>query len=565
MQQLAADAERILGELPPPMYDRKRVRWLVSIDANGGFLGIVPLGADVDGGHRGLFMEVPFMKRTSGVRPILLADTPAYTFGPPSSDVRAEAKHIAYVGLLRECAETTGSPAVSAVVHYLETAAVQDVLPEGVGEGDLITFDVAGSRPIEDETVKAFWARHASSPGGDPPTQRICTVCGSSTSIVEMPPVPVKGVPGSQPEMSLTGVNLVAAESYGLVRAGNSSICHVCGERTGKALNALLLDQSHHIRVGPVAYVFWARTDLSFDIATLLQSPREEDVKALLESAKSGRVSADVQHDGFYAAALSANGGRVVVRKWISATVQNAASSLARWFSLTDILDTWGDGGRPMSIKALAASMYLKPEDITARVSSALMAAALDGGALPFDFLRCVLVRCRVPHQRGGHVTHAQAALIKAVLMSRIPGREEHMSTLETQEESPAYLCGRLFAVIESVQYAALGRVNATVADRFFGSASTAPAMVFGKLLTDAQPHLAKLRKTREGAHAALQNRLEELATRIGPSFPKTLSVEEQGRFMLGYYHQRATDRAGSKAARERMNEVLESEKEETK
>ncbi|MBF4510320.1 MAG: type I-C CRISPR-associated protein Cas8c/Csd1 [Aeromicrobium sp.] len=565
MHQLAADAERILGELPPPMYDCKRVRWLVSLDVNGCLQGIVPLGMDEKGKHRGLLMEVPFVKRTSGIRPILLADTPAYTYGPPSSDKRAEAKHEAYLGLMRECAAATGNAEMSAVLNYLCSVGEEEGLPVSAGTGDIVTFEVAGARPIEDSAVKKFWRTKAGDSAGDSPTSRSCIICGSEAPIPEMPPVPVKGVPGSQSEMSLTGVNFVTGESYGLVRAENASICHICGERAGKTLNFLLRDSAHHVRVGPVAYVFWTKEDSPFDIATLMSAPREGDVRALLESAKAGRKSAEVQHDGFFAAALSANGGRVVVRKWISTTVPQVAANLARWFRLTGIVRPWGEDSAPLSTKGLAASIFLKPEDVTARVSTALMSAALDGGDPPFDLLRAALARCRVSTQRGGRVTHPQAALIKAVLVRRCNEQEEYMTTLECQEESPAYLCGRLFAVIESVQYAALGRVNATVADKFFSAASTAPATVFGKLLSDAQPHLAKLRKTREGAHVALQTRLEEIATRIGPSFPRILSIEEQGRFMLGYYHQRATDRADSRVARERKNGASDSEKEESK
>jgi CRISPR-associated protein Csd1 len=104
--------------------------------------------------------------------------------------------------------------------------------------------------------------------------------------------------------------------------------------------------------------------------------------------------------------------------------------------------------------------------------------------------------------------------------------------------------------VLEQIQQAALGRnVNTTIVDRFYGTASTAPASVFGTLLGGAQPHLSKLRRSqREGTANALQSRLEEVLARIS-NFPRTLKLQEQALFALGYYHQRAHDRAQARAA----------------
>lgn len=127
----------------------------------------------------------------------------------------------------------------------------------------------------------------------------------------------------------------------------------------------------------------------------------------------------------------------------------------------------------------------------------------------------------------------------------------QELAQLDPQNREPAYLCGRLLAVLEATQRAALGDVNATIVDRYFGTASSAPAAVFGRLIRGAQPHLSKLRRDRPGTHAALQQRLEEAQAGL-TSFPPTLTLMQQGLFALGYYHQRAADRAGMVAARAR-------------
>ncbi len=127
------------------------------------------------------------------------------------------------------------------------------------------------------------------------------------------------------------------------------------------------------------------------------------------------------------------------------------------------------------------------------------------------------------------------------------------------REDREAYACGRLLAELESIQRAALGRINATITDRYYGSASSTPASVFGMLVGDAQSHLSKLRKTKPGVHSAVQERLEEIMSNLG-GYPKTLTMERQGLFALGYYHQRAQNRAGIKAASDKKNENLDGE-----
>ena len=125
------------------------------------------------------------------------------------------------------------------------------------------------------------------------------------------------------------------------------------------------------------------------------------------------------------------------------------------------------------------------------------------------------------------------------------------MVQLDPTNANPAYLCGRLLAVLEGIQRAAIPGAKATIVDRFFGTASSAPASVFGRLMRGAQPHLSKLERDNPNAYRALQRRMEEVTTGLD-SFPRTLTLEEQGLFSLGYYHQRAHDRAEAKAASER-------------
>lgn len=112
--------------------------------------------------------------------------------------------------------------------------------------------------------------------------------------------------------------------------------------------------------------------------------------------------------------------------------------------------------------------------------------------------------------------------------------------SLNPEEANPAYRLGRLFAVYERIQRAALGGVNATIKDRFFGAASATPASVFPVLVRNSEHHLSTIRKTGKGGLATwFEREIDAILDGLGTTFPRQLRLEEQGRFALGYHHQR--------------------------
>ncbi len=117
------------------------------------------------------------------------------------------------------------------------------------------------------------------------------------------------------------------------------------------------------------------------------------------------------------------------------------------------------------------------------------------------------------------------------------------MTSLDSAETNKAYLCGRLLAQLERIQRNAQRNIKSTLTDRYYGAASTRPATVFGILISDANKgHLPKIRKLNEKTYNALQNRLGDILDPLDGEFPTTLTLEEQGRFALGYYFQRANN-----------------------
>ncbi len=209
------------------------------------------------------------------------------------------------------------------------------------------------------------------------------------------------------------------------------------------------------------------------------------------------------------------------------------------------IVGSYGEEGEPYGLYALALCTVREARELAPPTPRSLLRTAVMGTPAPMDLLYQAVRRNRA--EQG--ITRPRAALIKLVLLSQhLHHEEDVMVQLDLEKPNPAYRCGRLLAVLEETQRLAVPGAKATIVDRFFGTASSAPASVFGRLLRGAQPHLAKLERDHPGAYVALQRRLEEIQSGIS-SFPRTLTLEEQGLFALGYYHQRAYDRAQAREA----------------
>jgi CRISPR-associated protein Csd1 len=356
--------------------------------------------------------------------------------------------------------------------------------------------------------------------------------------------------------MALVSTNAVAFESYGLNDISGAPICLDCGERFSKAANELIAGEDTHITIGPLVYIFWTREELDFGFGRMLSRPTAEDVRALFAAAwKADRAAAEeAEANRFYAAALSASGARVVVRDWLDTTVARARRNLVRYFALQELVKADGGESEPIGLYALAASTVRDVnKDLSARVPQAVLRVALTGGALPDWLLYQAVNRNRAERK----VTRPRAALIKLTLLSQEgegPTEERRMARVDLTNRTPAYLCGRLLAVMEAVQKAANRGIKATLTDRYFGTASSAPASVMGVLYRNhCRPHLSKLRKERPGVYNALDRRLQEVMQHLD-TFPNTLTLKEQALFSLGYYHQRARDRAEA-TERKRLKE----------
>ena len=530
----------------PALYAEKPVRYIINLNADGKYLGVLDTSDPSDRQtRRGVRRVMPQVQRTSGVKPLLFADKSDYTFGYETDEskvARARKCNLAYVGLVERCVERTKSPEAKAVMSFLRNNPVGTVMADksiDIASWDtdgIITFRVEDRFVTDNSAVQEFWAADNS------PEGRLmqCVVCSANKVALERLPNKIKGIPGGQTAgVALISANFKAAESYCLEASNISPICQECAEGFTSGINALLDVDRSRFRTASSAFVFWTREDAEFDFSSVMEQPDPQDVKALMESAYGGRVS-DLDDTAFYALSLSATGGRAVVRDWIDTTASNVKQNLADWFDAQDIAMLNAEGRQYYGLKALAGATRRELKDVPKPTVPSFLRAALMGSELPFTLLEQVIRRNRADRD----VSRPRAALIKLILMRRLKERKEgYMVKLDKENDNPAYLCGRLMFTLENAQRAAIpGIEQRTLTNSYYGSASTAPRMVFSHLMKLSRHHLTKLQRDNKGAAINIEREIEEIVGKIDPAsgFPAMLDLEGQAYFALGYYHQKA-------------------------
>ena len=510
--------------LPPVMYSEQKIRWLIDLDQTGKLLGkFVPWGGDSKETKRGKPVLVPHIGRTVGVKPKLLADSAEYVLGVGRSDSKSDRVadcHQQFKSLIQSCFQSSQEPRLKAVLTFLETwqpSQLNSYLPDGFkpekfDPSENITFRVDGvivaDAKAEIRSIEQFWANYAGGgeSGKEPDPVMTCLVTGEDLPVAQRMPVLIKGLRGGQPSgTALVSANSDPFTSYGLKNSLTSPISREAAEKFAKALNHLLADDAHRIHVGTTAFVWWTRKPTHEVPVWLLDRPDPQAVKNLLESPLAGSEVHYLADDQFYALSLTASMARSVVRDWLETTIPQVKENLKRWFRSQAIVDAYGEPGRALSVYAVAASAYRDAsKEMQPTVSSALLRYAIQGGRLPDDFLIKLVNRNRAEQE----VTFPRAAFIKLVLVSQGKLQMSELQSLTSNPpleptENAAYQCGRLLAELEAIQKSALGNVNASLVDRYYGAASSTPAKAFAPLMRGVQAHLGKLRKTAPGIQAA--------------------------------------------------------------
>ena len=571
------DRLRARGEVPPYGFSRERISCAVELSDAGEAVAVSPLPKRSGSTPGPTVCEVPqAVRRTSRPAANFLWDKTAYALGvkrdPVTRKVRpAHREHRTFRALHEALLTDAGDDALRALLRFLRAWDPSDygALPHAEAMLGLnVIFRLEGDRQWlhERPAAKRIWAEHLAR---TVPARGTCLVTGARAPIALVHPA-VRGVRGAHPAgAALVTFNLDTFGSYGKTRGANAPVSMHAAFAYASALDALLaIDSRQRVRIGGMTVVFWAETTAGDGTAPeaerlLSAAIGEPPAAAEAASAAAGTLEAIARGEPpahatprvspgtrLHVLGLAPNVGRLSVRLW---HVDTFGALARRIVEHRDDLRL-----EPAPWRTLPPARRLlcetaprrKADDIPPALGPALLRAILGGTRYPRALLGAVITRMRAEKA----VTGARAAICRACLARdhRLGyEREDAPMSLNREETHPAYRLGRLFAVYERVQRAALGTVNATIRDRYFGAASATPATVFPLLARKCVHHLATLRKSEHRRRLAhwYEREIDAIHDGLGTAFPRSLRLEDQGRFALGYHHQRTWKRASGQAA----------------
>ncbi|MET9343628.1 type I-C CRISPR-associated protein Cas8c/Csd1 [Nonomuraea sp. NPDC003804] len=563
IRQLAAHAgDR--RDLPPPYYRNRNVRWAIDLDADGRPRGDRLVDLSTADAKSGVPLDTPYVQRSgTGSLPFLLTDTLQYVLAMPKddndkqiADARRRAEDFAELVYRWGKDEPLAEP----VVRFLRRGAFSEVeIPAQAKPSDVVAIRTDQGWVHALPSVVRVWGQIVRERKSAASGQGICLSCGEQGPLLATIPEPVKpgGIPvagGRGRDAQLVSINKTAQGRGGITQLANTPLCDTCGGQAMSTLNALLADRQHHYRGADSVLVWWLRRPAPFSLLGAVRDAQPQDVNGLIEQVHLPPAQrADWLDDNdFYAVTLSANQSRVVIRDWIDVPLIELCQHLDTWFADHEMTDLWEEGPQRVPLWRMASALgrygkqgYVK--DTAPRSAERdLMAAALRGTPLPSNLLVRLIQRVRADNR----VDLPRTALLRLLLVRATPAMKEILlERLNLDTRDPAYLCGRVFAVLEDIQRAALDNVNTTIGDKFFGAAMARPLPVLTMLRKNATGHLRRLRGTKKAAGFALDKRLDEIFQKFAAEMPATLDLAGQGRFVLGYHQQRSADRDAARAA----------------
>ncbi|MDY0391495.1 type I-C CRISPR-associated protein Cas8c/Csd1 [Desulfobulbus oligotrophicus] len=552
-------------EVAPEGFERKEIPFVIVLDHSGNFVGLEDTREGTGKKKQARVFIVPKgAKKTSGIVANLFWDTPAYAVGRPKPDPkkdpvelaeRAEKQFFCFQQTIRDacCTGESQDEAVLALLRFLEKQDFEQLFlhpgwEEVEEKGMNVSFRLNTDHSLicQRPDVVSQLASSLSVLGEDD-TRQVCLVSGKSEAPARLHTA-IKGVWGAQTSgANIVSFNLGAFCSYGKKQGLNAPVGRNAETAYTTALNTLLVKGSkQRMQVGDASTVFWAeeKNDLEDVFADIFGDSAKENpeqankaVRILYESPKAGTPSITEDYTPFFVLGLSPNASRIAVRFWHAGTVGETALHIRQHFEDCQIVRRPKDPEH-LSLFRLLVSTALqgKSENIAPNLGGECMKAILTGTPYPQTLLAAVVRRCRAERE----VTYPRAALLKAVLVRAAryyrQSEQEVGMALDINNTNIGYRLGRLFATLEKIQEEASPGINATIRDRFYGGASGSPVTAFPHLMKLKNHHLAKIEN--RGRVVNLEKIIGEIMSGI-VDFPTHLSLQDQGRFAVGYYHQR--------------------------
>ena len=574
LQALTAYYEQLVrqGKLSAPGWDDSfKVSYELRLNDAGQLVSIVPLLTEKAMGKKTVLapraMRVPaHEKRSSGIAANFLCDNSSYLLG---ADEKGKPERSA--DCFKACArlhhtilDGVDSPAARALLAYFDSwdpaqAATHPLLQEQwkeiTGNANLIfgyeAADHSHSFVNDDPAIQNAWQTHYNDRSADSDIGQ-CLITGKYAPIERTHPN-ISGVPGAQSSgAALVSFNAPAFCSYGHEQGDNAPVSKYAAFAYTTALNRLLADRSHCKYVGDTTILCWAENAepvyqdamsmflFGADEAAGIQ---ESDVQAALKRLSAGQtvpfLGKELSHDQhFYLLGLAPNAARLSVRFFLRDTFGSFAQNLQKHAEEMAIDCSEKEKFRTLPIWAVVnettRTVPGQPAKPSPQLAGDLLRAVLTGGRYPATLLNGVTLRIRAEQA----VTRGRAAVIKAYYLRNYPtelNKEVYTVCLNETTNVP-YLLGRLFSVLEAVQKAANPGINTTIKDRYFNAACATPGMAFPTLLRLSQKHLQKLN---DGLAAYYDKQITALMAQLPESgFPARLSLPDQGKFTIGYYHQ---------------------------
>lgn len=574
--------------LAGPGFTPKMVKWAIQITPDGQLMGPVPLGDTSNKKNPG--RQFPVCPEASGMNSggkshflVETLETVLLMCKKEEDRPKFEAKHAFFIKQLRDATDIC--PEMGRFADLIEDeeqrADVISQLQEAKAKPtDKITLMIDGRDPeflVKDTIWHDWWSDYRKTLGkasNDDKKKRKtakksdgrmrCFVSGEMVEPAKTHPkiTELASVGASAMGASLVSFDKDATCSYGLKQSANAAMSEEAAAAYRAGLNHVLAHHGHRLAGAKVACWFDKQIPAEVDPNMILldggseadkaaHTEREALAKAkeLLESIEKGQRPDFAKDNRYYALTLSGNAGRVVVRDWMTGSFEELLRNVLKWFDDFEIVHRRGEGLASLpKMWAIFGGLVRDLKDVPAPLSASMWTTAVRNGPIPRTALARAVDRARIDVVGDHPPNHARMGLIKAYHLRK--GDTLMKAYLNEDHPSKAYQCGRLMAVLASLQYAALGDVGAGVVQRYYAAASATPALVLGRLTRLSQFHLNKLGKEKKGLAITIEKQIAEIWARIQDSLPSTLSLDDQSLFAMGFYQQKA-HRFNSRASEE--------------